>query len=50
MSTQPRVFGTKTFGAIGCDGTGLSVTYGSVGTEEEQLRLLVAASAVVIGS
>jgi hypothetical protein len=50
MSTQPRVFGTKTFDAIGCDGTGLSVAYGFIGTEEEHLRLLFAAPAVVIGS
>jgi len=40
MSTQTRTFGDKTFNAIGYGGMGLSMAYGSVGTDEERLKIL----------
>ena len=39
MSAQTRVFGDKTFNAIGYGGMGLSIAYGSVGTDEERLKV-----------
>jgi len=41
MSAQTRVFGDKTFNAIGYGGMGLSLGYGSVGTDEERLKVAV---------
>ena len=40
MSAQTRVFGDKTFNAIGYGGMGLSIAYGSVGTDEERLKVV----------
>jgi len=40
MSAQTRVFGDKTSNAIGYGGMGLSIGYGSVGTEEERLKVV----------
>ncbi|KAF9644449.1 Aldo/keto reductase [Thelephora ganbajun] len=40
MTFQTRVFGDKSFNAIGYGGMGLSVIYGSVGTDEERLKVL----------
>jgi len=40
MSAQTRVLGDKTFNAIGYGGMGLSIAYGSVGTDEERLKVL----------
>jgi len=40
MSFQTRVFGDKTFNAIGYGCMGLSTAYGSVGTDEERLKIL----------
>jgi len=39
MSAQTRTFGDKTFNAIGYGGMGLSIAYGSVGTDEERLKV-----------
>ena len=44
MSAQTRVFGDKTFNAIGYGGMGLSIGYGSVGTDEERLKVVVISS------
>lgn len=46
MSTQTRVLGDKTFNAIGYGGMGLSVGYGSVGTDEERLKVVCVLSFV----
>ncbi|KAF9641937.1 Aldo/keto reductase [Thelephora ganbajun] len=40
MSFQTRAFGDKSFNTIGYGGMGLSITYGSVGTDEERLKVL----------
>ena len=40
MSSQTRSLGEKTFNAIGYGGMGLSIAYGSVGTDEERLKVL----------
>lgn len=40
MSSQTRTFGGKTFNAIGYGGMGLSIAYGSVGTDEERLKVV----------
>ena len=40
MSSQTRVFGDKTFNAIGYGGMGLSSAYGAVGTDEERLKVV----------
>ena len=39
MSFQTRSFGDKTFNAIGYGGMGLSIAYGTVGTDEERLKV-----------
>ena len=39
MSSQTRVFGDRTFNAIGYGGMGLSMAYGSVGTDEERFKV-----------
>lgn len=39
MSPQTRSLGDKTFNAIGYGGMGLSIAYGSVGTDEERLKV-----------
>ena len=44
MSAQTRVFGDKTFNAIGYGGMGLSIGYGSVGPDEERLKVAVISS------
>lgn len=40
MSSQIRTLGDRTFNAVGYGGMGLSVAYGSVGTDEERLKVL----------
>lgn len=40
MSSQTRSFGGKTFNAIGYGCMGLSIAYGSVGTDEGRLKVL----------
>ena len=49
MSAQTRVFGNKTFNAIGYGGMGLSMAYGSVGTDEERLKVILAFPVVIAG-
>ena len=39
MSAQTRIFGDRTFNAVGYGGMGLSTAYGSVGTDEERLKV-----------
>ena len=39
MSFQTRSFGDRTFNAIGYGTMGLSIAYGSVGTDEERLKV-----------
>lgn len=39
MSSRTRTFGGKTFNAIGYGGMGLSIAYGSAGTDEERLKV-----------
>ena len=39
MSFQTRSFGDKTFNAIGYGGMGLSIAYGTAGTDEERLKV-----------
>jgi len=39
MSFQTRSFGDKTFNAIGYGVMGLSIGYGTVGTDEERLKV-----------
>ena len=39
MSSQTRVLGDSTFNAIGYGGMGLSVAYGTKGTDEERLKV-----------
>jgi len=40
MSFQTRSFGDKTFNAIGYGCMGLSIAYGSIGTDEERLKVV----------
>jgi len=40
MSSQTRDFGGKTFNAVGYGGMGLSIAYGTVGTDEERLKVV----------
>ena len=49
MSAQTRVFGDKTFNAVGYGGMGLSAAYGSVGTDEERLKVLFTVLTTVAG-
>jgi len=41
MPAQTRTLGDKTFNAIGYGGMGLSIAYGSVGTDEERLKVVL---------
>ena len=40
MSSQTRTLCDRTFNAIGYGAMGLSIAYGSVGTDEERLKIL----------
>ena len=40
MSSQARVFGDRTFNAIGYGGMGLSFAYGQIGADEERLKVV----------
>lgn len=40
MSPQTRVIGGRTFSAIGYGGMGLSISYGTAGTDEERFKVL----------
>ena len=40
MSFQTRSFGDKTFNAIGYGVMGLSIAYGTAGTDEERLKVV----------
>jgi len=40
MSFQTRYFGDETFNAIGYGCAGLSIAYGSIGTDEERLKVV----------
>ena len=48
MSPQTRTFGDKTFNAIGYGGMGLSIAYGSIGTDEERLKVVFTSSVVAM--
>ena len=40
MSSQTRIFGNKSFNAIGYGAMGLSIAYGSIGPDEERLKVV----------
>ena len=49
MSSQTRDFGGKTFNAVGYGGMGLSIAYGTVGTDEERFKVVFTSPILVVG-